>query len=190
MDGQRFDRMARILAGGVSRRAVLRGAAAGLAGAVGLRVSRAGAGQEKKPLCHATGDPAQPWVVIDIAEPAWQTHFDHGDHDFVDCCADADCTGEGQTCGGGGVAGQCGSCTPPHVRLANGSCALPCTTDDECAFCGGVCDTIAEGGPNHLSQVCLSGDLAGFCPALTSSECPVGFGCRFNGENTNCGSLC
>ena len=52
------------------RRTLLRGAAAGLAGAVGLRAARAGAGQPKRPLCHATGDPASPWVVISVADPA------------------------------------------------------------------------------------------------------------------------
>ncbi len=102
MDGQRFDRMARRLAGGVSRRAVLRGAAAGLAAAAGLRAGRAGAGQTKKSLCHATGDPAHPWVVIDVAEPAWDSHVAHGDHAYVDCCADAECTAPA-TCGGDGA---------------------------------------------------------------------------------------
>jgi hypothetical protein len=37
------------------------------------------AGQEKKDICHleGTGD----YHVINIAEPAWQTHYDHGDGD-------------------------------------------------------------------------------------------------------------
>src|SRR5215213_969450 len=102
MDGQHFDRMARRLATSASRRTVLRGLAAGLAGAAGLRALRAEAGQTKKPLCHATGDPAYPWVVISVAEPAWPTHYAHGDHAYDDCCADADCASPA-TCGGGGV---------------------------------------------------------------------------------------
>ena len=31
---------------------------------------RAGAGQPKRSLCHATGDPASPWVSVSVADPA------------------------------------------------------------------------------------------------------------------------
>jgi hypothetical protein len=91
MDGNRFDSMAMMLANGTNRRKVLRGIAAGLAGAVGLRVLGAEAGQEKQAFCHATGNPASPWVVISIAKPAWKAHLAHGDHPYLDCCADDDC---------------------------------------------------------------------------------------------------
>jgi hypothetical protein len=45
MDGQRFEHVAKALANGVSRRGVLRGAAAGLVAAAGMRVGLASAGQ-------------------------------------------------------------------------------------------------------------------------------------------------
>jgi hypothetical protein len=162
MDGQRFDQMARMLAGGLSRRAVLRGAAAGLAGAVGLRAGRVGAQQAKKPLCHATGDPANPWVVISVAEPAWQTHYDHGDHDYINCCADADCTTEGHTCGGGGVEGQCGAAVE---CLGPGDCPPPSDACHAATCVGGVCGTVTSGCGAFLG--CQDNPA---CLALTTTE--------------------
>src|SRR5690349_6325130 len=100
MDAHHFDKMTKLLANGMNRRRILR-AAAGLAGAAGLRALGAAAVQAKKPLCHATGDPANPWVVISVAEPSWPTHYAHGDHDFSDRCDDNACAAP-QTCGGGG----------------------------------------------------------------------------------------
>ena len=142
MDGQRFDHLTRALAGGTSRRTVIRGMGAGLAAAVGLRASRAKAGQVKKPLCHFTGSATTPWTVIEVAEPAWQTHYSHGDHDYIDCCDDTACNAP-QTCGGGGVEGQCGA-----ACAANGS---------TCATNGGCCSGICQGGA-------CAATVAGTCP--------------------------
>lgn len=107
MDGPRFDSVAMMLANGVNRRSVLRGIAAGLAGAAGLRALGAEAGQEKQAFCHATGDPASPWVVIRIAKPAWPAHLAHGDHLYVDCCADDDCGARGRCADGACVEDAC-----------------------------------------------------------------------------------
>ena len=168
--------MARMMAGGVSRRTVLRGLAAGLAGAAGLRARGAGAEQEKKPLCHATEDQANPWVVISVAEPAWPEHFGHGDRPFVDCCTDADCPVAGQTCGGGGVEGQCGApslcqnvvCTPLddcHVAgtcdPATGICSNPNKADGTSCDDGDACtqtDTCQAGVCSGTLINCDDGD--------------------------------
>jgi hypothetical protein len=137
MDGASFDRLARGLAAGHTRRSVVKRLGAAALGALGLagagRASRAGAGQAKRSLCHATGDATNPWVVIDVAEPAWNDHAAHGDKVYVNCCTDSDCTGEYDTCGGGGVEGACG-CTPD---CSAATCADP---GDGCGgTCSGAC---------------------------------------------------
>ena len=37
------------------------------------------AGQEKLEVCHATGAEDNPFVLIEIADPAFDTHLAHGD---------------------------------------------------------------------------------------------------------------
>jgi hypothetical protein len=91
--------------------------------------------------------------VIEVAEPSWQTHDDHGDHDYIDCSSNADCSGY-DTCGGGGVEGQCG-CTP--TTCPAGSCGW---IDDGC---GGTLDCGA----------CSN------CPVITLAE-PACFWLGFN----------
>ena len=122
MDGQRFDQLAKALAGGTSRRGALRGAAGGLAAALGLGARGARARQAKQRLCHATGDPANPYVVINVAKPAWETHVAHGDTPHVDCCVDADCPGGG-TC-------RDGVCSPAAVYVPVPDCGSGC----ECVY--------------------------------------------------------
>ena len=187
MDEQRFDRLAKALATAMPRRTLLRGAAAGLAGAVGLRAARAGAGQPKRPLCHATGDPASPWVVISVADPAQPAHLAHGDHAYVDCCADADCAAP-QTCGGGGTAGACGAPTTTTTPTPTTTTTptptpgrIPCSSPADCpAGCG--CDyaygRLEEGMscfeatsgdcwnmiPCPKGELCFSGPCGVYCP--------------------------
>ena len=102
MDARRFDDLILSVATGVNRRRLLRGMGGVLGLAIAARRSAAGAEQQKRALCHWTGDPANPWTVIDVAEPAWQTHLDHGDGPYVDCCTDGDCE-QGSVC----CDGQC-----------------------------------------------------------------------------------
>jgi hypothetical protein len=113
MDGQRFDEMAKDMARGMNRRRMLRGMGGVIAAAVALRTHGIGAQQAKQALCHFTGSADNPWQVITVAEPAWDTHFAHGDHVYVDCCDDGACAGF-DTCGGGGTKGKCG-CTAKTV---------------------------------------------------------------------------
>ena len=142
MDGQRFDELTRRLAGGTSRRGVLRGAAGALAAALGLRARGTGAQQRKRPLCHATGDPKRPWVVIDVAEPAWETHFAHGDTAFANCCAEADCPAGHACC----------------ATAAGGTCADLTTTAD-CGACGAACTA----APANATPACSDGQCAFVC---------------------------
>jgi hypothetical protein len=119
MDAHGFDDLTRSFARGLTRRHVLRGLGGGLIATLGLARTPAAAQQTKQSLCHATGDPANPWVVITIAEPAWPTHFAHGDTPYVDCCADAEC-GADQQC-------RDGACVDVCLALE-----APCSSTDEC----------------------------------------------------------
>src|SRR4051794_35701080 len=114
MDGSHFDDLARSLASDATRRGILRGLAGGVVAVLGRRAVAVGAAQTKQPLCHATGDPAHPYRVIEVAEPAWETHLAHGDAPYLGCCPGDVCPIAGETCGGGGVPGQCGAPTAPH----------------------------------------------------------------------------
>ncbi len=145
MDGHRFDDLTRALAGRPSRRGVLRALAGGAAVAVGGRATAARAGQAKRPLCHATGDPARPYEVIDVAEPAWEAHLAHGDAPYLDCCPGDACPGPHDACGGGGVPGACG-CTPK---------------------------TLCEPGDTGPVDDGCGGELTCGC-ALTEADCPAG----------------
>lgn len=134
MDQRQFDQWTRNLGRGASRRGILRGMAGGLAAALGLRsAGSALAQQERQALCHATDDPANPWVVIDVASPSWGAHRAHGDHPRIDCCYDEECSGY-DTCGGGDRPGACG-CTPRSTCAEGESGMVP----DGCGgelFCG------------------------------------------------------
>jgi hypothetical protein len=172
MEGQRFDHVAKALAGGLTRRRVLRGAVGGLVAAAGLRVGLARAGQAKKSVCHFTGSTSNPWEVIEVAEPGYEAHRAHGDKDFVDCCSDDTCL-DFDTCGGGGVEGQCG-CTPLTYEEACGDQCSGEVSDG----CGGshtcscsVCEVITLEAPACFWQENISGNS---CWTLDSPFLPVG----------------
>lgn len=156
MDGNRFDRITRELGTGRSRRSVLKGLAVAAAAGVGLRGrGRVLAGQEKQELCHVTGDPNTPYVVISVAEPAWQTHLDHGDTPFLNCCVDADCD-DGSVCNG-------------QERCVNGACqpGTPLVCDDGNPCTENSCDPV--GGCQHA-------------PVAAGTSCDDGNVC--NGQET------
>lgn len=159
MDSQRFDALTRSLARGTTRRGLLKGVGGGLAAVLGLTRRPAAAGQAKRPLCHATGDPANPWVVIEVAEPAWKAHFAHGDTPYVNCGTAADCplptpgTCEGApTC----TDGACGFA--PVAATANILCR---ESDDEChdhAYCDGL-STTCPANPALINGTTCSGGV-------------------------------
>jgi hypothetical protein len=51
------------------------------------------AAQEKKEICHQKGNGS--YTIITIPEPAWQTHYDHGDVDVITFYIDTDGDGYG-----------------------------------------------------------------------------------------------
>ena len=157
MDGQRFDAMARAMANGMDRRGLLRGAAGGAAAVLGLRAAGTRAKQAKQAFCHRTGNPAKPYVVITVAKPAWKAHLAHGDHPFVDCCADADCAAD-EACQDGacGCAGGSG-----------GPLGSPCNGDREC--CSGVC--------NLDSRSCVVCLVEGVSCTFNQQSCCAGLAC-------------
>lgn len=164
MDGRRFDELTRRMGGEIPRRHVLRGLVGGIAAAVGLSKGVSANGQEKKDLCHRTSDPNTPWVVISVADAAYQKHLDtHGDQPFVDCCEDADCTGY-NTCGGGGTPGQCG-CTPvcDSETCSDDGCGgtCPCPVNQDC--CSGICTDLSTDDANcgSCGAVCESPETCG-----------------------------
>ena len=85
MDSRRFDDMVRSLATGTSRRRLLGVVGSGLL-AVAAGTRRVDAQPERVALCHATGDPTNPYKVIEVPEPAAQNHLAHGDTPYVNCC--------------------------------------------------------------------------------------------------------
>jgi hypothetical protein len=88
------------------------------------------------------------------------------------CCANAECPFD-QTCVNGGCTSDIG-CPPDQVRRLNGSCAVPCNDDGDCAT---GCSCVAQ--PLEPPSVCMNTlDTTGLCPAQgLSIECPEGSGC-------------
>ncbi len=115
MDDQGFDRLARAVAAGHSRRAVVKvlvSAAGGLLAVWGGR--RAGAAGDKVPICHLTGSETNPVVLIEVGADAVPAHEAHGDAINPDFGSDPEhCGGCGKSCGAGQacVNGSCqGTC--------------------------------------------------------------------------------
>jgi hypothetical protein len=155
MDDTRFDCLAKLLATRAGRRGLLCGASGGLAAALGLRVRGVGAGQTRRLLCHATGDPARPWEVIDVAEPAWQTGLARGDTPYHGCCADADCGAATPYC----VAGTCVACRVDADCPDPGACHQATCDAGVCravVIAGAACD---DGDPG--TSICGTGEGGG-----------------------------
>lgn len=186
MDGQRFDALTRLVAAGTSRRRFAAGLAGALATAV-LGARRTVAEKAKTRLCHATGDPANPYLVIEVAPSAAADHLGHGDFAYTNCCTDAACAAP-QTCGGGGVAGTCG-CTPDNAAACAGracgaatnncgqtvACGEVCNADQVCAN-DGCCDFFGgeeEGEENFRDRTCGAGCCRG---TAFQNQCDVSEG--------------
>jgi hypothetical protein len=138
MDGSRFDKLTRNLASGVSRRRVLEGIAAGLAGALGM--ARPAGADSRVELCHHTG--SGNWHRITVAEPAVAAHQAHGDYVPIECCGDAECAAPVNgfaTCDP--ASGSCATgCNDGYLLTADGTCVA-------CAAAGSPClEVPLEGG--------------------------------------------
>jgi hypothetical protein len=128
VDHHAFDQFTRAVAlPGATRRRFLRGMlGVGAAALVGNRARAVMAATTKKPLCHVTGDPNHPYEIITVAEPAWETHFAHGDTPYVNCCVDADCPPVDACTPGACIAGTCRTttrCPEDHSCLPDRICA-------------------------------------------------------------------
>jgi hypothetical protein len=152
MDQDCFDDLTRTLAHGLNRRAVLRGLGGGLAAALGLARSPAAAQQTKRPLCHATGDPNHPWVVIDLPDPAWPAHLAHGDTPYVDCCTAGDCPAPADPC-------LVAVCQGGACGTAPGNAGAACDDSNACTE-HDACDAAGD---------CVGTPIAGCC--LDDTEC-------------------
>ena len=158
MESRRFDDIARSFATGTSRRRLLGVVGSGLL-AVADGTRRVDAQPERVALCHATGDPTNPYTAIEVPEPAAQTHLAHGDTPYVNCCLDTDCP-EGETCGGMGIPGECGGCPTLTTCAAQGV---------ECGFIPDGC-----GGPALDCGGCGVGDLCTGPETCTAGQCQPG----------------
>jgi len=178
----------------MSRRQLMRMLGGGLVGALAVGPQGARAAQEKKAFCHATGDPANPYTVITVAEPAWEMHLDHGDKPYVNCCLDTDCPGD-ETCGGLGVPGECGGCSTRTTCAAEGVACGPipdgCGGQLECGSCGG--GDLCNGPETCTGGQCQPGAPV-LCPEPSDScyvapACDLTSGCgepTYRGDGVTC----
>jgi hypothetical protein len=186
MDDVRFDRLARVLGNGTTRRGVL-GALAAFAGlelSASAKRRRAAGKPEgpkrpdkpKKPskpdkpttpakvlVCHKPGTAAQ--QTLSIASPAVAAHLRHGDH--------------------------LGACCPADHVFCNGHCCPPppqggkamCCPDGSCGCAGTCCkdDCFYEfahdtnGGERLVGELCCAGSGRHVCLTGEKSEkcCPI-----------------
>jgi hypothetical protein len=88
------------------------------------------------------------------------------------CCFNSQCPFD-QTCVNGGCAPS-GDCPAGQVKRLNGSCAVPCNDDGDCAA---GCECVSQ--RLEHPDVCMNiGPITGGCANRgTSVECPGGSGC-------------
>lgn len=128
VEGSKFDDLARALGGKSTRRRVLAGIAGVVAGGLFTRQASA----RTLTICHATGNPAQPYESMTIDQALFNLHARHGDYLRVECCADGDCATLDGMCSSGTC--QNGYC----VQLPKPA-GTPCGSDNAC-FEQGACD--------------------------------------------------
>ncbi|MDQ3411715.1 MAG: hypothetical protein M3509_06295 [Chloroflexota bacterium] len=183
MDGQRFDSLARAVAGGASRRLVIRGFAAGvMATIVGVsRGSPVGA-QQNVPLggrcstfganseCSQAGTPAGGVAVI---------CSDNGvalDGQF-NCCRNAGgvCTADFHCCGSAACQnGTCGGSRAPSAGPGTSPLGANCTSTSQCSQAGGsvVC---SDNGISTDGALNCCRSQGGAC--IAGSNCCSGLAC-------------
>lgn len=153
MDPMRFDAFTRRLAIGTSRRAVLRGLAAGALAGVGLAKVVAADSSSNVTLCHQTGSATNPWVLITVAPSAATTLLANGDKypnsDGTCSACQACAVGDGTTCDNEGcctglLPDNFGACIGPYCQfLSENQITGPHTITvvaPDFPFCGWHCD--------------------------------------------------
>ena len=178
MDGHRFDGLTRTLAGGTSRRQVLKllagGVAGGLAGVLGA--GNSGAAPRCKRVgqrCHTNADccPEQNQTICSATSGQCEA-----------------CPAGTALCGGQCVAGCTGglvldptTCTcscPPGTRGCGGTCVDIMSDEQHCGGCGGACTV--------PGSVCAAGQCA--CPLGTTYCHETGSCADLGTDPANCGS--
>jgi len=90
------------------------------------------------------------------------------------------CT-SGQTC----CSGTCSDCPCGYVKLSNGTCAKPCTTNADCPGCSSGCSAQDISGAFYCANTCT------VQTCTTESDCPSGQFCSFQcGEPAGCVPAC
>jgi hypothetical protein len=155
MDGQRFDRLTVALAGGVSRRTVLRALLGGLLGGVaGGHTATAARGKDRVVICHRSRGGAKTRTIT-VAAPAVAAHLSHGDT-IGECEEDLPFCAPSQWC--------------------NTSAGLVCCTDTGTVCCGGPCcagEACCYDEQTGTGTCCLGGEAS--CCGGTC--CPEGWLC-------------
>jgi hypothetical protein len=201
MDGQRFDRLVRLLGAPGSRRLALRAVLGGLAGPV-LGFASGDAkkkkGKHKKKKCKS-GTRKCGKACIPMANCCTAADCDDGETCQSGACTTTcvpDCTDK--ECGSNGCNGTCGNCNG-NETCQGGQCVPTCTPD--CAGkhcgdngCGGVCGTCSgnatcQGGKcvDPPREICGIGyetcaNSSDGCCVAGQNCCPAGLG-----ENGCCG---
>jgi hypothetical protein len=214
MDGHRFDNIARALAGGTSRRSVLKGLVGGLAGVVALRATHTSAQTPCQTsddcgarqfccrgacydfgitICHATGSSSNPYTSITISNNGLAGHCDHT-NDLIlapgegcpTCVAEPIST----TCAGvacGSATNNCGD----TVECPNtcGACEM-CSDTNACVASGAACgESCCDNSQQCCDDVCI--DAGACCTDADCGNCETCNGahaCVPAGES--CGDAC
>ena len=219
MDGHRFDRMTKALAGGVSRRGVLGGAAAGLAaGLLGRQSGEAACGPDQinrrgRCLCRTTGRPPGADGLCPCArgqtrcgDACVNTSRDDGNCGGCDQACAADevcragvcvCVDDGQACG----VAVCGTATTNCGATVNcGPLDGACPAETPCCLAG-VCQaapppTLADcqgrctGAVSATVEVCGQPTACPSCLDCPDLGCPGGASSSASDGPAGIGSYC
>lgn len=175
MDDTRFDQLTRSMAAGTTRRRVLGGVVAAIAGGMALtadganarkraKAQKNGKGQDKVEICHKPGTPDE--KTIRVAEPAVKAHLKHGDTLGACPCANPcgdDCCGDDEACIGGGREDIPQTCCPtdnvcggPEAELqiccSNSETCIGEIPNQSCCANENLC-----GGPENTVKICCTG---------------------------------
>ena len=167
VDGRKFDVWTRALSSGRSRRNVLKAAGAALIGVTG--VSRGAGATRTLEVCHATGNPEQPYETMEVTRAELNLRLRQGDTLRIDCCADLDCAGSANGC----MTGACDTGYCVQLPTAAGTpCedGLDCTSDSVCdgtGSCSGSVTDCPETAPQCSDPVTCT----------TTADCPSGETC-------------
>ncbi|CAN5694216.1 hypothetical protein BH23CHL4_BH23CHL4_12650 [soil metagenome] len=178
MTGSTFDEVAKTLAGGRSRRSVVRGLIGGGAALAAARTTSRAALPAKVSICHVTDDPLEPYILFSLPERALRAHAAHGDFEPFDCDGVPGCFGSQPlfNCGPGY------SCPTAATTFCPGGSLDPTSSDQArsaCEACFGMGACVNDAG-----DCSGAGWLRAFDPA---AEPPLGSP-TFGYEPSDCGA--